>query len=163
METADEDFALNFERPPLDKIRTIRPPESITLSFASGDGGGRKDRRPITSARTVTNSVPSKGRYLPIGGGRRSYSCKAQSYCSEQLWRTLVLYRLQIAFRRTLRPNPGQHQFKPGDRPGALHGGRLREDLRLLAGAVDGDGLLQRVDQPRDLGPIAGPHLHLGL
>ena len=51
--------------------------------------------------------------------------------------------------KRELRPNPGQHQFKPGDGAGALDGGGLREEFRLLAGAVDGDGLLQRVDQPR--------------
>ena len=43
---------------------------------------------------------------------------------------------------RELRPNPRQHQFKPGDGAGTLDGRWLRKVFRLLAGAVDDGGLL---------------------
>jgi len=36
----------------------------------------------------------------------------------------------------------------------------LREQFRLLAGAVDGDGLLQRVDEPGDRDSVGDPFTH---
>ena len=60
-----------------------------------------------------------------------------------------------------LPPNPPHHQLKPIHNPRPLHRSRIMKLLRLIPWPIDRHGLLQRVDQPRNLRPIGNPHLHL--
>src|SRR5580698_3051541 len=61
-----------------------------------------------------------------------------------------------------LLPNSGHHQFEPGDDTTSLHRSWVVENFGLVAGAVDGDNLAIGIDEPRYLGAVCDPQIHLG-
>jgi len=63
---------------------------------------------------------------------------------------------------RRLFPDSRHHQFKTGDGAGALDGGGLGKVFGLVARSVDGNGLLDGVNEPGDFCSVGDPLGHFG-